>query len=211
MELPGREHQVGLWVFMPQFRRAGFVALDELWEALEDHVTGDQRQAVAPREFCLCCVLLPLLPIGFRAEASPTVGKDCFERSYTYLHVTADKVLDVTVTFFQVPVKVMDKITTLGMRRVGYDTPTVLFFPFMWACVEVVPTACPDGEMIASFRWPLGLVAKVMQWTITQGSTIVLEATDARSAEQLREAIQYAADDHRGLDDRGAGQGHQQH
>ncbi len=29
----------GLWVFLLQFRRAGFVALDELWEALEDHVT----------------------------------------------------------------------------------------------------------------------------------------------------------------------------
>ncbi len=47
------------------------MALNELWEALEDHVPGDQRQAVAPREFCLCGILLPLLRIDFRAEASP--------------------------------------------------------------------------------------------------------------------------------------------
>ena len=148
--------------------------------------------------------------IHTRFFALTPAGKDCFKQSNTYLHVTADKVLDVTVTFFREPVKIIDEISALGLRHVGYDTPIELFIPFVWACVEVVSTACPDGEMIVSFRWPLGLVAKVMQRTITEGSTIVMEAIDTYSVEQLREAIQYAADHHRGLDDRGEGHRHKQ-
>ena len=81
------------------------------------------------------------------------------------------------------------EITALGLRHVGYDTPIELFIPFLWACVEVVSTACLDGEMIVSFRWPLGLVAMVMQRTITEGSTIMMKAIDTYSVEQLREAI----------------------
>ncbi len=102
------------------------------------------------------------------------------------------------------------EITALGLRHVGYDTPIELFIPFLWACVEVVSTACLDGEMIVSFRWPLGLVAMVMQRTITEGSTIKMKAIDTYSVEQLREAIHYAADHHRGLDDRGEGHRHEQ-
>jgi len=113
--------------------------------------------------------------IHTRFFALTPAGKDCFKQSNTYLHVTADKVLDVTVTFFREPVKIIDEISALGLRHVGYDTPIELFIPFVWACVEVVSTACPDGEMIVSFRWPLGLVAKVMQRTITEGSTIVMK------------------------------------
>jgi hypothetical protein len=113
--------------------------------------------------------------IHTRFFALTPAGKDCFKQPNTYLHVTADKVLDVTVTFFREPVKIIDEISALGLRHVGYDTPIELYIPFVWACVEVVSTACPDGEMILSFRWPLGLVAKVMQRTITEGSTIVMK------------------------------------
>ena len=41
--------------------------------------------------------------IHTRFFALTPAGKDCFKQSNTYLHVTADKVLDVTITFFRVP------------------------------------------------------------------------------------------------------------
>ena len=110
----------------------------------------------------------------------------------TYLHVVADKVLDMTVTFSREPVKVMDEICALGLRHVGYGTPIELFNPFVSACVEVVSTACLGSKTIESFRWSLGLVAKMMQRTITEGSTIVMKAINTNSVEQLREAIRCA-------------------
>ena len=104
----------------------------------------------------------------------------------------------------------MDEITALGLRHVDYDTPIELFAPFVWACVEVVSTACPNGEMFVSFRWPRGLVAQVLQRTIAEGATIVMKTLDVCSVEQLREAIRYAADHHQGLDDRAEGHRHEQ-
>ena len=41
--------------------------------------------------------------IHTRFFALTPAGKDCFKQSNTYLHVTADKVLDVSVTFFREP------------------------------------------------------------------------------------------------------------
>ena len=68
----------------------------------------------------------------------------------------------------------MDEVCALGLCPVGYGIPIELFNPFVSACVEVVSTACLGSKTIESFRWSLGLVAEMMQRTITEGSTIVM-------------------------------------
>ena len=64
--------------------------------------------------------------IHTRFFALTPAGKDCFKQSNTYLHVTADKVLDVTITFFRAPRRLRHPHRAVhslrvGLRRGGVD------------------------------------------------------------------------------------------
>jgi hypothetical protein len=116
-------------------------------------------------------------------------GQDYFKQSNTYLHFIADRVMSMTLELYQNPVKMVDDISALGLRHVGYAIPTVFFGPFVSACVEVAQTRTSDEAVIESFRWSLGLVSKMLVRTITEGSTIVMKAINANSRKQLNKAI----------------------
>jgi len=80
-------------------------------------------------------------------------GQDFFKQSNTYLHFIADKILDMTLQLYQDPVKMVDDVSALGLRHVGYGIPTELFGPFVTACVEVLMTRTNDETTVESFRW----------------------------------------------------------
>merc|ERR1719183_1363230 len=109
-------------------------------------------------------------------------GQDFFKQSNTYLHIVADKIIAMTLEIYQNPVKMVDDVSALGLRHVGYAIPTELFGPFVSAAVEVLMTRTSDETTVESFRWSLGLVAKMLVRTITEGSTIVMKAINANSA-----------------------------
>merc|ERR1719158_1478316 len=116
-------------------------------------------------------------------------GQDFFKQSNTYLHFIADKIMNMTLELYQNPIKMVDDISALGLRHVGYAIPTELFGPFVSACVEVLMTRTSDETIVESFRWSLGLTAKMLVRTITEGSTIVMKAINANSARMLNKAI----------------------
>merc|ERR1719158_2185682 len=64
-------------------------------------------------------------------------GQDFFKQSNTYLHFIADKIMNMTLELYQNPIKMVDDISALGLRHVGYAIPTEMFGPFVSACVEV--------------------------------------------------------------------------
>merc|ERR1719353_1314439 len=78
-------------------------------------------------------------------------GQDFFKQSNTYLHVVADKIMNMTLELYQNPVKMVDDISALGLRHVGYAIPTELFGPFVSACVEVLMTRTSDETTVESF------------------------------------------------------------
>jgi len=119
-------------------------------------------------------------------------GQDFFKQSNTYLHIIADKILAMTLELYQNPVKMVDDISALGLRHVGYAIPTELFGPFVTACVEVMMTRTSDETTVESFRWSLGLISKILVRTITEGSTIVMKAVNTNSQKALRKAISCA-------------------
>jgi hypothetical protein len=119
-------------------------------------------------------------------------GQDYFKQSNTYLHIIADRILEMTINLYRDPVKMVDDISALGLRHVGYAIPTELFGPFVSACVEVAQTVTDDGDAVESFRWSLGLVSKMLVRTITEGSTIVMKAINTNSVKALRKAISCA-------------------
>jgi hypothetical protein len=100
-------------------------------------------------------------------------GQAYFKQSNTYLHFIADKIMGMTLEIYQNPIKMVDDISALGLRHVGYAIPTEFFGPFVTACVEVLQTRTKDETTVESFRWSLGLVSKMLVRTITEGSTIV--------------------------------------
>jgi hypothetical protein len=124
-----------------------------------------------------------------RFFAAAPAGQDYFKQSNTYLHFISDRVLQMTLELYKEPVKMVDDISALGLRHVGYAIPTEFFSPFVTACVEVVQTATTDMNAVESFRWSLGLIGKMLVRTITEGSTIVMKAINTNSAKQLKKAI----------------------
>merc|ERR1719502_1869109 len=95
----------------------------------------------------------------------------------------------MTLELYQNPVKMVDDISALGLRHVGYAIPTELFGPFVSACVEVLMTRTSDETTVESFRWSLGLTSKMLVRTINEGSTIVMKAINANSQKLLKKAI----------------------
>jgi len=119
-------------------------------------------------------------------------GQDYFKQSNTYLHLIATKIMDMTIDLYRNPVKMVDDISALGLRHVGYAIPTELFGPFVSACIEVAQSVTKDELAIDAFRWSLGLIAKSLVRTILEGSTIVMKAINANSRKQMHKAISCA-------------------
>mmetsp|Transcript_43045 Transcript_43045/g.98995 ORF Transcript_43045/g.98995 Transcript_43045/m.98995 type:complete len:1102 (+) Transcript_43045:133-3438(+) len=124
-----------------------------------------------------------------RFFAVAPAGQDFFKQSNTYLHFIAEKILEMTLEIFREPAKMVDDVSALGLRHVGYGIPTELFGPFVSACVEVLAPHCEDDIGIKAFRWALGLVAKMLVRVILEGSTIVMKAINQNSQQQLKKAI----------------------
>jgi hypothetical protein len=119
---------------------------------------------------------------------APT-GQDYFKQSNTYLHFIADRVLNLTLELYVNPVKVVDDVSAIGLRHVGYGVPPELFSPFVTSWVEAISTTTNDDDAIESFRWSLGLTAKMVVRAITEGSTIVMRAINSNSMKQLKKAV----------------------
>mmetsp|Transcript_58317 Transcript_58317/g.92577 ORF Transcript_58317/g.92577 Transcript_58317/m.92577 type:complete len:1224 (-) Transcript_58317:186-3857(-) len=122
---------------------------------------------------------------------APT-GQDFFKQSNSYMHFIADRVMQMTLELYQNPVKMVDDISAIGLRHVGYNVPTELFAPMVIACVEVMQTRTTDETAIEAYRWSMGLIAKILTRTIAEGSTIVMQAVNSNSTKLLRNAISCA-------------------
>jgi hypothetical protein len=66
-----------------------------------------------------------------RFFAAAPAGQDYFKQSNTYLHFIADRVIEMTLELYQNPVKMVDDVSALGLRHVGYAIPTKFLQPWM--------------------------------------------------------------------------------
>jgi len=130
--------------------------------------------------------------IYVRFFASTPGGQNYFKQSNTYMHMIADKVLDMSLDIYKDPVKMVDDISALGLRHVGYAIPTEFFPPFVTACIEVLISMQVDDTAVDGFRNSVGLIAKMLVRTITEGSTIVMKAINLNSRKQMMKSISIA-------------------
>lgn len=119
-------------------------------------------------------------------------GQDFFKQSTTRLYWIADKVIEMTLEMYGDPKRLVEVISAVGLRHVGYGTPTELFAPYVTGACETVKKMTTDETAQEAFRWSLGLIARILTRTITEGSTIVMQAINTNSAKQLKRAISCA-------------------
>ena len=124
-----------------------------------------------------------------RFFALAPAGQDFFKQSNTYLHFIDDRIIQMTLEIYKDPKKMVDDVSALGLRHVGYAIPTEFFNPFVSACVEIFQTITTDQIAVESFRWSLGLISKMLVRTIQEGSTIVMKAINSNSTTMLKKAI----------------------
>lgn len=124
-----------------------------------------------------------------RFFASTPAGQEFFKQSDTRLHFIADRVLEFTTELFREPWQMVNNLSALGLRHVGYGIPTDYFPAFVTACVEVMQTTTTDPITLESFRWSLGLIAKQLVRTINEGSTIVMKAVNLNSKKLVASAL----------------------
>eukprot|EP00747_Dinoflagellata_sp_TGD_P126435 gnl/TRDRNA2_/TRDRNA2_174280_c19_seq5.p1 gnl/TRDRNA2_/TRDRNA2_174280_c19~~gnl/TRDRNA2_/TRDRNA2_174280_c19_seq5.p1 ORF type:complete len:946 (-),score=186.37 gnl/TRDRNA2_/TRDRNA2_174280_c19_seq5:45-2477(-) len=125
--------------------------------------------------------------------AAAPAGQDYFKQSNSRLHFIAERVAEMTLELYRNPVKMVDDISALGLRHVGYAIPTELFGPFVTASIKVLGEVCNEELPMEAYRWSLGLISKILVRTITEGSTIVMKAINANSPKMLQKAISCAS------------------
>lgn len=126
-------------------------------------------------------------------------GQDYFKQSTTRLYFIADKILDMTLDMYKEPYRMIDDISALGLRHVGYGIPTEFFSPFVTGCIEVVRELTGDEKLADAFGWSLGLISRALTRTINEGSTIVMKAINTDNAKQVKKAISCAPRGQRAL------------
>jgi hemoglobin-like flavoprotein len=116
-------------------------------------------------------------------------GQDFFKQSTTRLYWIADKVVEMTLEMYKEPRKMVEVISAVGLRHVGYGVSVEFFPPYVTGAVEVVRSMTSDDTAEEGFRWSLSLMARILVRTINEGSTIVMKAINTNSGKQLRRAL----------------------
>jgi hemoglobin-like flavoprotein len=147
-------------------------SLERLYASLDENARGFVRREVYSKFFTLA-----------------PAGQDFFKQSTTRLHFIADRIVIMTLDMYKDPKKMVEDISALGLRHVGYGIPTDMFGPFVTACVQVIRTLTDDDVAEEAFRWSLSLISRVLVRVITEGSTIVMKAINSNSAKQLKKAV----------------------
>eukprot|EP00927_Polykrikos_kofoidii_P030732 TRINITY_DN2645_c0_g1_i6.p1 TRINITY_DN2645_c0_g1~~TRINITY_DN2645_c0_g1_i6.p1 ORF type:complete len:1095 (-),score=184.74 TRINITY_DN2645_c0_g1_i6:117-3401(-) len=131
--------------------------------------------------------------IYLRFFALSPAGQDYFKQSNTYLHLVSTKVLTMVLDLYREPVRMVDDISGVGLRHVGYGISTEFFGPFASATVEVIAGLTRDQTCVEGFNWSIGLISKSTVRTIIEGSTIVMKAINVNTRKSMSRALSNAS------------------
>eukprot|EP00438_Fugacium_kawagutii_P021594 Skav212178 [mRNA] locus=scaffold754:392548:402202:+ [translate_table: standard] len=100
--------------------------------------------------------------------------EDFLKQSATRINFIGDKVVGMTLEMYRTPRHMVEAISALGLRHVGYAVPTEML-------------------VVEAFRWSLALVAKILVRSITEGSTLVMKAINTNNKLTLTKAMDVSA------------------
>eukprot|EP00913_Durusdinium_trenchii_P014522 g13623.t1 len=99
----------------------------------------------------------------------------------------------MNVELYADPIAMVDEISALGLRHVGYGISTDLLTPFVTAHVEAIQEVSLSAEkhelLVQSYRWSMSLIAKMLMRIIMEGSTVVMKAINTNHEAVLKKAV----------------------
>ncbi|CAK9015064.1 unnamed protein product [Durusdinium trenchii] len=99
-------------------------------------------------------------------------SQEIFKQSQTRLHYIADRVLQSSYEMFHTPKdEMVDDLSGLGLRHVGYGVPIELFAPFTDSCVAVVKDVVANMAKEANLAASTTPTKKISSNTITGGDS----------------------------------------
>eukprot|EP00927_Polykrikos_kofoidii_P058435 TRINITY_DN5294_c1_g1_i1.p1 TRINITY_DN5294_c1_g1~~TRINITY_DN5294_c1_g1_i1.p1 ORF type:complete len:1098 (-),score=168.07 TRINITY_DN5294_c1_g1_i1:130-3180(-) len=119
-------------------------------------------------------------------------GQNFFKQSTTYLNLVATKVIGMIADVFTRPNWLVDELSAVGLRHVGYGVPVEFMPPFASVYVEVLQGVTTDQVCVDGIRWSMALIAKTMTRAITEGSTVVMKAISANTIRDMKKAVSVA-------------------
>lgn len=119
-------------------------------------------------------------------------GQDYFKQSTARLFFIIDKIFEMTLDIFRDPKGMVDFMSALGLRHVGYGIPIELIPFFVQANIETVKALPADQKVVDAFGWSVGLISRMLVRTINEGSTIVMKAINMNNVKQVRKALSVA-------------------
>lgn len=149
--------------------------LKKLLSSLDEETIQRTRQAVFSRFF----------------ELTPT-AESFMKQSSTRMYYIADKIMEMTMDIYESTRHVVDDISGLGLRHVGYGVPTEYFPPMVQAYCEAIERLCPDKFGPEAFGWSLSLITKILTRVILEGSTVVMKAINTNQESAVRQAVAVA-------------------
>ncbi|CAE7779467.1 unnamed protein product [Symbiodinium sp. CCMP2456] len=100
-----------------------------------------------------------LFPVFF--ELAPA-GQDARGDPWQCRRYSADRIISMTVDMYATPRKMVEEISGIGLRHVGYAIPVEMFPPFVSAAVGLLQEMTTNELAIEAFRWSLALIAKIL-------------------------------------------------
>eukprot|EP00435_Cladocopium_sp_Y103_P065432 s597_g27.t1 len=116
-------------------------------------------------------------------------GQDFLKQSATRINFIGDKVIALTLEMYRTPRHMVETLSALGLRHVGYVIPTEMFPPFVSAAVALIQRHTTDELVVEAFRWSLALIAKILVRSIAEGSTLVMKAINTNNRVTLVKAM----------------------
>jgi len=115
--------------------------------------------------------------------------EDYFITSNSRLSVLMSIALKMSNDMYREPTRMVNETTSLGLRHIMYNIPTVFFEPFVSAIVEELKTISTDALAIEGVEWSLTQIACIMVYTIDEGSNPLLRAVIANSKKDVKAAL----------------------
>eukprot|EP00435_Cladocopium_sp_Y103_P064572 s631_g26.t1 len=123
------------------------------------------------------------------AVATGVFVANYFKQSSSRLRWISTQIFRITVEMYQDPPLMVDEMSALGLRHVGYGIPTEFFSPFVSCVIDALKEFTQDDKLCDAFGWSLGLVSRILVRTIDEGSTLVMKAINLNSAKHIKRAL----------------------
>lgn len=119
-------------------------------------------------------------------------GQEHFKQSAARLDSIIDRIVALLLDIYVRPDQSFEDLSLLGLRHVGFGSPTSLFGPFVSAAVKVFEAHTQDFDTQEAIGWSLSLLSNVLVRVITEGSNSVMQAINSNSVSKLRLSVSQA-------------------